>query len=279
MSDIKIGFVTCVQIGLSCMDAIYKSGGSLTIAITLNDNQAVKKSGRVYIDNFCKIHDIPLVKSKNVNDQIVIDEIKSSKLDWLFIIGWSQIALPKLLNAPSKGVLGAHPTLLPTGRGRAGIPWAILKDLKETGVTLFKLDNGVDTGPIAIQKVIGIKSDCTADNLYKEVDFKHVEIIKEAIPLMLNDKLLFQNQNNDIATIWPVRSPEDGEIDLKGSVYNAERLVRAVTHPYPGAFIFKDGKKIIIWKAVVVDNTFEGETIIFPDGELGLINFDISKTP
>ena len=276
MSDIKIGFVTCVQIGLSCMDAIYKSGGSLSMAITLNDDQAVKKSGRVYLDKFCTSHSIPLVKSKNVNDQVVIDAIKSSELDWLFIIGWSQIALSLLLKAPSKGVLGAHPTLLPIGRGRAAIPWAILKDLKETGVTLFKLDHGVDTGPIAIQKIIEIKSGCTAEDLYQEVDIKHVEIIKEAIPLLLKDNLLFKDQNDDDATIWSGRSPKDGEIDLQGSVYEAERLVRAITHPYPGAFIHKDGKKIVIWKAVVTDNSFKGQTLDFSDGVLGLIYFNES---
>jgi len=274
MLNIKIGFVTCVQIGLSCMDAIYKSGGSLSLAITLNDDQGVKKSGRVYLDKFCKSHGIPLVKSRNVNDQVVIDAINASKLDWLFIIGWSQIALPVLLKAPKEGVLGAHPTLLPIGRGRAAIPWAILKNLNETGVTLFKLDNGVDTGPISIQKTIEIKSGCTAEVLYQQVNVKHVEVIEEAIPLLMNGALLFRNQNDDDATIWSGRSQEDGEINLQGSVHEAERLIRAVTHPYPGAFVSKGGKKLVIWKAVVVRNSFKGQTLDFFDGVLGLIDFD-----
>ena len=66
----------------------------------------------------------------------------------------------------------------------------------------------------------------------------------------------------------------DGKIDLQGSVYEAERLVRAITHPYPGAFIYKDGKKIIIWKAIVVGDSFEGQTLTFFDGVLGLIDFN-----
>jgi len=271
MANIKIGFVTCVQLGLSCMDAIYKAGGLLSLAITLNDNQAIKKSGRIYLDRFCKTHDIPLLKSKNVNDQVIIDAIKSFELDWLFIIGWSQIALPILLKAPTKGVLGIHPTLLPVGRGRAAIPWAILKNLNETGVTLLKLDDGVDTGPIAIQKTIEIKPGCTAKNLYQEVDIKHVEIIKEAVPLLLSNNLLFQDQNDDEATTWSGRLPEDGEIDLQGSVYVAERLIRAVTRPYPGAFYFNQrGRKEIIWSAFVSDtiSIYNFKHIKFNDGFL-----------
>src|SRR5690554_2083 len=145
---IKIGFVTCVQLGLSCMEAIYEANGKLALAITLNDDQARQKSGRVYLDEFCKRKSIPLMKSSHINNKDVIDSIKEADLDWLFIIGWSQIASKELLETPKNGTLGMHPTLLPCGRGRASIPWAILKGLDTTGVTLFKLDEGVDTGPI-----------------------------------------------------------------------------------------------------------------------------------
>src|SRR5690554_5788702 len=118
----KIGFVTCVQLGLSCMEALYEAGGNLSFVMTLEDNQATNKSGRVYLDDFCKAHEIPLLKSRHVNNDDVISAIKEHELDWLFIIGWSQIAGLEVLNAPKQGVLGMHPTLLPTGRGRAAIP-------------------------------------------------------------------------------------------------------------------------------------------------------------
>ena len=147
----KFGFVTCVQLGLSCMESIYQMGEKLDLAITLPDHINQNKSGRVYIDDFCDGHKIPLFKSTNINNLDVIKAICGAEIDWLFIIGWSQIAKKNLLDSPKKGVLGIHPTLLPEGRGRASIPWAILKELNETGVTMFKMDNGIDTGPIAGQ--------------------------------------------------------------------------------------------------------------------------------
>ena len=93
---IKVAFVTCVQIGLSCIEEIYKIEGKLDLLITLHDKKAKKKSGRIYLDDFSRQHNIPLVKINNVNDQEVVDTLEAYDIDWLFIIGWSQIAYKNL---------------------------------------------------------------------------------------------------------------------------------------------------------------------------------------
>jgi methionyl-tRNA formyltransferase len=81
---------------------------------------------------------IPLYKLNNINDADVAEVLKKYEIDWLFIIGWSQIASADFLKVPNKGVIGAQPMLLPTGRGRAAVPWVILKGLEKTGVTFLK---------------------------------------------------------------------------------------------------------------------------------------------
>ena len=129
-----------------------------------------------------------------------------------------------------------HPSLLPEGRGRASIPWAILKNLNKTGVTIFKMDSGIDTGPIVDQIEIPLNDKTTATELYKKVNDAHCHLIKKIKKKILNKNFKVKPQNNSMASIWPGRKPEDGEINLKGSVYDAEKLIRAVTHPYPGAF-------------------------------------------
>ena len=177
----NLGFVTCVQLGLRCMEAIYESGGKLKFALTLPDDVAINKSGRIYIDNFCQLHSIKLFKQSHINNSEVVNIIQEMNIDWLFIIGWSQLASSDVLKAPRKGVLGMHPTLLPIGRGRAAIPWAILKGLDETGVTLFKIDEGIDTGPIASQIRISLNDRISATELYKLVEDAHVLLIKEVI--------------------------------------------------------------------------------------------------
>lgn len=266
----KFGFVTCVQLGLSCMEAIYDVGGKLALAVTLPDDKAISKSGRVHLDQFCRQHDITLLKSPHVNDAEVVEAITQAQIDWLFIIGWSQIAGPAVLAAPRLGALGIHPTLLPEGRGRAAIPWAILKGLQKTGVTLFKMDEGVDTGPIALQIEIPIDSATDATALYTEVDLAHVKIIREVIPRIMSGELTLRAQNDEEATVWPGRKPADGEIDLTGSVHDAERLVRAVTRPYPGAYFHNDTSKIVVWSARVANC---GDAATSADSELSWLEF------
>jgi len=276
----KFGFVTCVQLGLSCLETIYEIDGYINLAITLNDDQSRKKSGRIYLDPFCKKHSIPLHKSSHVNNQDVIDIIKKFEIDWLFIIGWSQIASEEVLKAPRKGVIGIHPTLLPEGRGRAAIPWAIIKRLKKTGVTMFKLDAGVDTGDIINQIEIPLNNKMDATELYDLVNQVHIELMKSTFPLLANNTIQLVPQNNKLATEWPGRKPEDGQIDLNGSVHDAECLVRAVTRPYPGAFLHQNDKKLIIWSASVSKEKPEGELnkeyLKFHDGFLILKETEIA---
>jgi methionyl-tRNA formyltransferase len=267
----RFGFVTCVQLGLSCMEAIYEAGGRLDLALTLMDDQAVAKSGRVYLDDFCARHGVPLVKARNVNNEDSLAAIEAAELDWLFIVGWSQIARERVLAAPRVGVVGMHPTLLPQGRGRASIPWAILKRLEKTGVTLFKLDTGVDTGEILDQVEIPLRPDTDARELYAAVDAAHVSLMKAAFPKLVEGTIAPRRQDESRASEWPGRKPEDGRIDLAGSAADAECLVRAVTRPYPGAFFEKDGRRIVVWKASIAGSGEECGSdlcLTFSDGRL-----------
>lgn len=243
----RFGFVTCVQLGLECMREIYAVGGELHLVLTLPDEKAPRKSGRVFVDDFCRENAIPLVKSPDINDPVSRAAVREHGIDWLFIIGWSQIARAEALAAPLRGALGIHPTLLPEGRGRAAIPWAILKGLTETGVTLFQLDEGVDTGPILAQERIPVAPDDTATRLYARVAEAHRSLIRRVWRDLEADRLRPVPQDEARATCWPARRPEDGRIEPQMNVATAERLVRAVTYPYPGAFVERPGGILRIW--------------------------------
>ncbi|EGA95840.1 methionyl-tRNA formyltransferase [ [[Clostridium] symbiosum WAL-14163] len=269
----KIGFVTCVQLGLSCIEKIYSMEGQLDIVITLKDEKAQKKSGRIFLDEFAEDHDIPLLKINNINEDIVEKTIKEKELDWLFIIGWSQIAKKNILNAPRRGCIGMHPTLLPQGRGRASIPWAILKGLKETGVTLFRLDEGTDTGDIIGQEVISLSDKITATELYNKVNEAHITLLEQFWNGIVEDKISLKKQNEREATFWEGRRPEDGEIYKDMALEEALTLIRAVTKPYPGAFYTMEDEKWIIWSARGSDTN----GLPVSDGFIEPIEYEIVK--
>lgn len=268
----KIAFTTCVQLGLSCIEEIYRIGGKLDLLITLNDDKSKNKSGRVYLDGISERENTPLLKINNINDQEVIQALEKYEIDWLFIIGWSQIAKKEVLETPRNGCIGMHPTLLPVGRGRASIPWAIIKGLDKTGVTMFKLDEGVDTGDIIGQGIIEMNNSTTAAELYEKVDKMHVELISTYWEDIVNDRITLIEQDNSIATEWPGRKPEDGELLNSMTMDEADKLVKAVTHPYPGTFYNDGNKKIKIWSAHV--DRFKGE-IELRDGFLTPIDYEL----
>lgn len=273
----RFGFITCVELGLSCMQEIDAVGGQLDLVVTLADDVATTKSGRVWVDGFVRGHGSELVKAVNVNDPGVVEVVQGMGIDWLFIIGWSQIAKRPLLQAPTRGVLGMHPTLLPEGRGRASIPWAILKELPETGVTLFKLDEGVDSGPIVGQERLALREDETAGSLYERVAEAHRTLIARHWEELAEDRLRAVAQDESKATVWPGRTPEDGRITPKMSTHEADLLVRASTRPYPGAFFDDEsGRRLRIWagRPASGEESYSGLCIRLGDGFYEATDFE-----
>ncbi|EFV93527.1 methionyl-tRNA formyltransferase [Dietzia cinnamea P4] len=262
----RFGFVTCVELGLSCIEEIFSIGGHLDLLVTLHDHQAVNKSGRIYLDHVAREYGVPLLKIGHINDADAVAAIRGAELDWLFIIGWSQIASQDVLESTTNGVLGMHPTLLPTGRGRAAVPWAIIKRLPKTGVTLFALDQGVDTGPIVDQVEIALDSDETATTLYAKVNEAHRTLMRKAWPSLSSGTCELQAQDEAQATIWPGRRPEDGQIKPSMTVAEVDALVRGVTRPYPGAFWDHDGRRARVWAGTAATDFVPGLRIQLADG-------------
>lgn len=255
----KFGFVTCVQLGLSCIEKIYEIGGELDLLITLPDHKAKNKSGRIYLDDISQKHNIPLYKVNHINDEDCINIIKQYNLDWLFIIGWSQIAASEVLEAPTIGCIGMHPTLLPIGRGRAAIPWAIIKGLEKTGVSMFLMDEGVDTGKLLGQVEIPLSATTTASELYQKVDHAHIQLIENVFPQLEQETYELIVQDELKATYWEGRTPKDGEINAAMNMEEVDRLVRATTHPYPGAFYIENDQKIVVWEGILSESKMEGQ--------------------
>ena len=278
----RFGFVTCVGLGLACIEEIYEVGGELDVVLTLPDEVATEKSGRAYVDSFCLARGIPVCKVEDINSDAAIQAVRAANIDWLFIIGWSQIVQRELLKVPRRGCLGMHPTLLPEGRGRAAIPWAIIKGLTQTGVTLFKLDEGVDTGPVLAQEVIAVSSREDAGTLYEKVKRAHRLLIRRSWRPLFHSTVTAAAQDERRASCWPVRRPEDGRLHAGMSVELADRLVRATTRPYPGAFLETGSSILRIWSGEILTGAREPAgsalRIKFADGVFEATDYDRSST-
>lgn len=192
---------------------------------------------------------IPTYMPENPNTPEWIEKIKTMNPDIIFSFYYRELICDDILAIPPKGALNLHGSLLPKYRGRAPVNWVLVNGEKETGLTLHYMIKKPDAGDIVAQKRITITDDDTALTLYRKFVPLTREILLKTIPLLANGAAPRIHQDEKKATTFSGRKPEDGKIDWTRSSEEIYNLVRAVTHPYPGAFTFLNGKKIFIWQS------------------------------
>jgi methionyl-tRNA formyltransferase len=173
--------------------------------------------------------------------------------DVIFAIGWSQLVGPELSATAKRGVVGFHPALLPKNRGRAAIAWTILQGVEEAGASLFWIDDGVDSGPILAQKRYCVDPRETVPTLLAKCVNALAAGLDEVLPQLIKGHVPGIVQDHTQATYLARRTAEDGLIDWTRPRIEIDRLVRAVTKPYPGAFTFTKKRKVLIWAAEPID--------------------------
>jgi methionyl-tRNA formyltransferase len=252
-------------IGRDCLDVAAQAGANVVGVVTLRGPVDPDRSGQCSFDEIAGRLGAQLIETDDVNSAETLQIVGSLEPQLLFVVGWSQLVGREFIELAGEGVFGMHPTLLPRHRGRAPIPWAILAGLARTGVTLFEItDPSADTGPIVGQVVVAIAADETATSLYDLLAGAHLELLRECVPLLLTRAAPRLPQDERRASFWPKRSPADGIIDWETRAPYLYDWVRAQTRPYPGAFTFLGGEKVIVWRAraVVLDAKAPAGTVV-----------------
>lgn len=247
-------FVGSVESSLHALEAMFAQNADVVGVFTLALEHAHRHSDFADLRPLTQNHHVPLWGIDDINDPEVVGLLKDLAPDYIFVIGWSQIVKPVVLEILTKGCIGFHPALLPQNRGRAVLPWTLLQGLDRSGATLFYLDEGVDSGDILIQKSFSVEPKETARTLYEKVVKLLSKMIQSVLPLLEAGNPPRQPQDDSKATYCAKRTPKDGLINWEWSAERVWTLIRAVGEPYPGAFTFYQGKKVIIWDASLVDS-------------------------
>ncbi len=221
--------------------------------ISYSENE-VKNTNYANLEKYAKELKVPYIEVNSVKGKRLTDNlelIEKLKPDVIFVMGWYYM-IPKSVRSIAKfGAWGIHASLLPNYAGGAPLVWAIIEGQKETGVTLFRMEDGVDDGDIIEQIKFPINDDDTIKEVYNKATFYSKKILIK----VLNSNLIeFKPQDKSLIKVYPQRSPKDGEIDFNKKGIEIYNFIRAQSSPYPGAFFrTKDGKKIIIEKARLED--------------------------
>jgi len=161
--------------------------------------------------------------------------------------------IPKsILDIPKKKSLNLHPSLLPKYRGASPIQTAILNGEKTTGITIMKIDEKMDHGPIIAQQETDIKPDDTYESLESRLSEEITKLLIEILPRYFKNKIKPKIQDEDNATYTKILTRDDGRIDLKENVQKIERKVRAF-YPWPGTWTEINSQRIKILKVKIKD--------------------------
>lgn len=249
----RIVWVSFDTIGRDCLEAAAASGAEIAAVVTLPRPLHPERAGQCSFEEVAAQVGAPLIESTDVNGAETIAAVRAVEPEMAFVVGWSQLVRDEFLALAPDGVFGMHPTLLPRHRGRAPIPWAILSGLSVTGVTLFEIvDSTADSGPIVGQVEVPIELTDTAGSLYERLARAHVELIREYLPLLVDNRAPRIEQDPKRASSWWRRTPADGIIDWYMRAPYLYDWVRAQTRPYPGAFTFLDDTRVVVWRAAAV---------------------------
>ena len=199
-------------------------------------------------------HQLPVLQPARARDPQFIEQLRVLAPDLIVVAAYGQILPQALLDIPRHGCLNVHTSLLPRHRGAAPIQWAIMEGDAVTGVTIMKMDAGLDTGAMLATVTTSIADDDNAQKLHDRLAVLGAELLVKTIPEFVAGKIIPQPQPAEGVTYARKISKEDGALDWLQPARSLWNRIRAFT-PWPGAFTFLPGEAkpmlVKIWRAEV----------------------------
>lgn len=269
----------------SIMDIIARTGNEIAALVLPSNRKGSEVDAAIESSKERKIEF--LFQPPNPPTEDFIEKLESFKPDLGLVFSYSQLVPKQIRDTARLGFINIHGALLPRNRGQNALNWVIINGEVETGVTIHYMGEGIDTGDIIAQKKVEIEFKDTALTLREKLNQASFELLEETLPLIGSGKTKSFPQDEALATTVRKRSPMDGLIDWNKKSVEIYNLVRALVKPWPGAFGFLKGEKIIVWKTSPVEGNFTGSpgsilrrdesTILIKTGDGAILVEDFEK--
>jgi len=243
----RVIFVGAVHEAIPALRVLLDSGAELVEVVTLPADRSAGTSGFVDLEPMAREKNIPVRRCANINAAESVAHVRRLRPDLMVVTGWTRLLSAELLGVPPRGVIGFHASLLPRYRGRAPVNWAILRGETITGNTMMYLDAGTDTGDIVDQQAVPISADDTCATVYARVGEAGAEMLRRQLPALLDGTAPRRPQGPGDGPPLPKRTPDMGVTDWNRPARSVHDWIRALTWPYPGAFTFHAGRKLMLW--------------------------------
>jgi methionyl-tRNA formyltransferase len=274
--SLHLVFCGTPRFAVPVLDRLVDSGFNLQLVVTQPDRP--KGRGLELVSSPIKQRamqlGLPITQPETIkNNDAFRAQLTALKPDAIVVVGYGRIIPQWMLDLPPLGNINLHASLLPEYRGAAPIQWAIACGETLTGVTTMKLNAGLDTGDILLQKEIPIAPDDTAATLASKLAAVGADLTVETLLGLQAGSLHPRQQDHAQATLAPILEKEDGLVDFSRPATDILNRMRGF-QPWPGAYSKFRGKSLQIWQARALDRNLatselktEGDRLFVGCGE------------
>lgn len=252
----RIAVFAYSEVGYVCLDELIRDGANVAVVFTHEDDPGEGIWFRS-VHALAARHGIPVRTDERLGADAAAC-LRASSVELALSFFYRAMIPDEVIALPRLGAYNVHGALLPKYRGRACINWALINGERETGATLHRMTTMADRGDIVDREVVSIDRTDTAYSLSLKVAAASGRVVVRSIAALESGAPRTTPQDEAQATKFGRRRPEDGRIDWTKSAEEIYNFIRALTHPFPGAFTCEVGeklcaaKKIYIWRAGVL---------------------------
>jgi methionyl-tRNA formyltransferase len=250
---LKIAFLGTPAFAVPPLDALARAGHDVRCVVAQPDRPAGRgqELREPATKAWARARGLPVLQPEKVRDGRLAAELRAFGPDVLVVVAYGRILGRDLLDLAPLGAVNVHASLLPRWRGAAPIQWAIAEGDRETGVTIMRMDEGLDTGDLLLQRACAIAPDDTAGALGERLAALGAEALVEALPALAAGRLAPVRQDPRAVTLAPIIDKEHGRLDFAARAERLAARVRGFT-PWPGAFTTAGGRLLKVHRARAV---------------------------
>lgn len=241
----SIIFMGTPEFSVPTLEALISSDDFLVRAVVTQEDKPVGRTQTLQapaVKICAEKYNIQVLQPKKIKE--ISEELEKLAPDLIVVLAYGQIIPQNILDIPKFGCLNIHASLLPKYRGAACLQAAILNGDQETGLTIMKMEAGLDTGPILKQFSLPLTGQENIEELHDQAAAMSGKIIVQVLKDYLAVKLIAKVQDDNLSSYVKTIKKEDGRLDFKKSAIELERQIRAF-HPWPGSFALTEDNKML----------------------------------
>jgi methionyl-tRNA formyltransferase len=250
----KLIYMGTPDFAVPTLEALLDRGNRVPAVVTQPDKPQGRGKKVVFspVKRLALERNIPVLQPEKASSSSFCDQIRVMNPDLIIVVAFGQILKKRLLDIPKWGVVNIHASLLPKLRGAAPIQHAIMNNQRVTGLTVMRMDEGMDTGPILFQEEVPVLQDETAGHLHDRLSVMAGELMVRSLKSMAEGPVHETPQDSSEATYAPKIERENGLVAWSEPADKVSALIRALD-PRPGAFTLWNGREIKLFSSTVMD--------------------------